>query len=167
MSAYEEWTTDLCRSAHDLPAVDVEQHGLAGLYPLVLLLLCANDRDLAHAEALDLADAAACAKQAQLGLVEEDALAGHGDCVHAVEHGALVAVLELCPYAALDFWYGEEGLWRGLVRSAADDGRYEAGLEEHGEDAQRLRRVRHRDEFMSCSERVLDRRAQVVREHPG
>lgn len=73
------------------------------------------------------------------------------------QHGAVVAVLEVGPDAALRFVRcGEKGKRVGPVDGAAGEVGDEAGAEEDGEDAEVLGGVVDGDLGVPCAERVLD-----------
>ena len=70
-----------------------------------------------------------------LAELHEDTFAGLADERHVVEHGAVVAVFELCPYPPVRLGGFDEGLGGWLEDGAAGDVEEEAGTEEDGEDA--------------------------------
>jgi hypothetical protein len=85
--------------------------------------------------------------------------------VHGAQHRSLVTIFELGPDALLCGWCGQEGSRVGAVDSAAGDRGEEAGAEEDGEDAEVLEGVCYGDRVVTRTERVLQARAEVMRQN--
>lgn len=123
-------------------SAELESDGLPGLDPLMLPVRRPDDDNLAHGNRLGHTRPSARADEPDRARVHEDPLARHADEAHLGEHGEVLSVLELDPYASLRAADERKcaGVWRD--DGAAGQRGEEAVAEEDGEDAEILGGVR-------------------------
>lgn len=127
-----------------------------------------DDGNLTHAEGRYGMHTASRAYAADFVGVHEDSFAGLADELHVVENREVVSVLELGPDALLGVRDLEESGGVGGGDCAAGDGGDEAGAEEDVEDGEVLGGMGDGDAGAAGAKRVVDERAEVVRQrHPS
>jgi hypothetical protein len=133
----------------------------------VLLALRTHDSNLTHPERLDRLRPPPRTQPPDLRHVHKYAATRRRDEVHRRQHGAVVAVLEVGPYAALGVAYAVEAIWRRAGRRAPRQRADEARTKEDRQNTQVLCGVGYGYVLVARPEGVLDMRAEIMGQWHG